>query len=191
MQFIISYAKTVYLLFQTASVFVQIVNMPLVRSTITIQNPSSPHETVRSALAHIYASKGVKGLWHGTSAGLMKSVPKYVTAVIIRDWCEASLPHFGDPNDHNCQIVRSALKSSIAGVAGAALTNPLDVIRNEMFKTDLSLTKTVSKLLNEEGIQFTMRGIGPNMTAVAIPIAVTIFMTDIFRSVKYRASNES
>jgi len=114
-----------------ASVFVQIVNMPLVRGTITIQNPSSPHETVRAALAHIYASKGVKGLWHGTSAGLMKSVPKYVTAVIIRDWCEDSLPQFGDPNDHNSKIARSAVKSSIAGIAGAALTNPLDVIRNE------------------------------------------------------------
>ena len=31
---------------------------------------------------------------------------------------------------------RSAVKSVAAGVAGAALTNPLDVIRNEMFKTD-------------------------------------------------------
>ena len=191
MRFVISYYKPTCSLFQAASIFVQIVNMPLVRGTITIQNPSSPHETVRSALAHIYTSKGVKGLWHGTSAGIMKTVPKYVTAVIIRDWCEDSLPHFGEPNDHNSHIVRSAVKSSIAGVAGAALTNPLDVIRNEMFKTDLSLTKTVSKLVNEEGSKFTMRGIGPNMTAVAIPIALTIFLTDILRSVKRRAPNVS
>ena len=29
----------------------------------------------------------------------------------------------------------------VAGVAGAALTNPLDVVRNEMFKTDLSVVE--------------------------------------------------
>ena len=36
---------------------------------------------------------------------------------------------------------RSAVKSMVAGVAGAALTNPLDVVRNEMFKTDLSVVE--------------------------------------------------
>jgi len=37
-------------------------------------------------------------------------------------------------------------KSMLAGVAGAAFTNPLDVIRNEMFKTNLTLVESVSKL---------------------------------------------
>ena len=56
--------------------------MPLVRSTITIQNPSSPHHTVRAALRDIYLKRGLKGLWHGTSAGIMKTVPKYITGNI-------------------------------------------------------------------------------------------------------------
>ena len=35
------------------------------------------------------------------------------------------------------QVIRlSAAKSVAAGIAGAALTNPIDVIRNEMFKTE-------------------------------------------------------
>ena len=69
------------------STLVQVVNMPLIRSTITIQNPSSELHSVRAAMMvsyvmscfsvsflylvqHIYHKKGVSGLWHGLSAGL-------------------------------------------------------------------------------------------------------------------------
>lgn len=48
---------------------VQIVNMPLVRATITLQNPESHVANIRSSLHQIYTEYGVKGLWHGTSAG--------------------------------------------------------------------------------------------------------------------------
>lgn len=72
-----------------------------------------------------------------------------------------------------------------AGVAGAALTNPLDVLRNEMFKTDLSVGDTFRKLVREEGAGFLTRGLGKNMVAVAIPIAATIFTTDRLVAIKY------
>jgi hypothetical protein len=110
--------------------FVQIANMPLVRATITIQNPSSELATVREALAHIYSTKGVSGLWHGVSAGILKTVPKYICAVAVKDYMEEYLPR-ADPADKQANMTRSALKSVAAGVAGAVLTNPLDVIRNE------------------------------------------------------------
>lgn len=163
---------------------VQIANMPLVRSTITIQNPSSELKSVREALIYIYNKKGVKGLWHGVSAGILKTVPKYVTAVAVKDILEEKLPLI-DKNDKRGQMYRSAIKSISAGVAGAVLTNPLDVIRNEMFKTDLGLRQTFDKVLKEEGWAFMGRGIASNMTAVAIPIAITIFMTDVFCNLKH------
>jgi hypothetical protein len=34
--------------------------------------------------------------------------------------------------DKNGQLIRSGIKSVSAGVAGAVLTNPLDVLRNEL-----------------------------------------------------------
>ena len=40
----------------------------------------------------------------------------------------------GTPGHRTQVLCRSAAKSVAAGVAGAALTNPLDVVRNEMFK---------------------------------------------------------
>lgn len=110
--------------------FVQIANMPLVRATITIQDPKSTLNSVTEALVHIYKTRGVSGLWHGVSAGIMKTVPKYICAVAVKDYMEDVLPR-GDPHDKNAMLTRSAIKSVAAGVAGAALTNPLDVIRNE------------------------------------------------------------
>lgn len=163
---------------------VQVINMPIVRGTITIQDPTTNLKNVREACMHIYKKNGVAGLWHGVSAGILKTVPKYVTAVAVKDWMEAHLPA-ADPHKKNEVAIRSALKSVAAGVAGAALTNPLDVLRNEMFKTDLSLMNTFKKCLKEEGWSFMARGLAPNVTAVAIPIAMTIFTTDILKSIKH------
>eukprot|EP01036_Dinobryon_divergens_P028100 gene28100-36992_t len=42
--------------------------MPLVRATITIQDPSCELKNVREALSFIYRTRGIDGLWHGVSA---------------------------------------------------------------------------------------------------------------------------
>ena len=48
------------------STFVQVANQPIVRGTVTIQNPASTHANLGAALADIYRQRGVRGLWHGT-----------------------------------------------------------------------------------------------------------------------------
>jgi len=163
------------------STAVQCINMPIVRASITLQNPDAAHlPDTRSALKQIYNSQGLRGLWHGTSAGILKTVPKYCTAVVVKDYMESILPHPDEssPTLERDRLWRSAQKSAVAGVAGAALTNPLDVIRNEMFKTNASLTHTVKHLYKELGYAFLWRGMGKNMVAVAIPVGCTIFFTD-------------
>lgn len=162
---------------------VQFANMPLVRATITIQNPASELQSVTQALLHIYKTRGVAGLWHGVSAGVLKTVPKYITAVGVKDLMEEWLPR-GERGDKRAEMQRSAVKSIAAGVAGAALTNPLDVLRNEMFKTDEGLRATLSSVFRKEGWAFMTRGMASNLTAVAIPIAITIFMTDVLVALK-------
>lgn len=164
------------------STLVQCVNMPLVRSTITIQDPKSPLPHVGSAMKHIFKEHGVAGLWHGTSAGILKTVPKYCTAVIVKDFMEEWLAPAdpSSPTYDSDRLWRSAKKSATAGVAGAALTNPLDVIRNEMFKTNMGLSQTVRHLWQSMGSSFLWRGLGKNLVAVSIPVACTIFFTDVF-----------
>jgi hypothetical protein len=173
------------------STAVQCVNMPLVRATISIQDPSSPIRTVTESLRHIVTMYGVRGLWHGVSAGILKSVPKYCVAVYVKNVMEHYLPvPLAAVNDGEIdgrlrlterqqQLARSAVKSCVAGVAGAALTNPVDVIRNEMFKTNQPLFVTIHRLVHDLGwYRLCTRGLAKNLVAVSIPVACTIFFTD-------------
>jgi len=165
------------------STVVQVANQPVVRATVTLQDPTYEHPNVWRSVKHIYRTHGMPGLWHGTTAGVLKTVPKYCTAIAIKDWAERKLPlpDRGGEADYDydqAMLARSALKSALAGVTGAALTNPLDVIRNEQFKTDKGLTETTLALYREMGWGFASRGLGKNMVAVALPIGLTIFCTD-------------
>mmetsp|Transcript_15024 Transcript_15024/g.19486 ORF Transcript_15024/g.19486 Transcript_15024/m.19486 type:complete len:279 (+) Transcript_15024:109-945(+) len=165
------------------STIVQIINQPIVRASITIQDPVSKYRNTLEAMRGIAQTKGLSGLWHGTSAGILKTVPKYCTAIAIKDTVETLLPKTDYPT-HSEELARSAIKSITAGVAGAALTNPLDVLRNEMFKTDQGLLDTLRSLYKNEGSAFMSRGMSKNLIAVAIPIAVTIFTTDALVNAK-------
>ena len=123
-----------------------------------------------------------QSLYHGSSASVLKTVPKYVCAIWVKDWVAANLPQPSAPKGtsaHKQEVLRnSAAKSVAAGVAGAALTNPLDVIRNEMFKFEESFGQTVKRLLRTEGWAFCWRGMQRNLVAVAAPIGMTIFLTE-------------
>jgi len=162
------------------STIVQVINQPIVRATVTLQDPAYNLPNVVQSIKHIYANHGVIGLWHGTTAGVLKTVPKYIAAIAVKDYMELKLPHPqpDSPTIESDRLLRSALKSITAGIAGAALTNPLDVIRNEQFKTHEGLMVTTRNLYNSMGLAFMARGLGKNMVAVALPVGCTIFFTD-------------
>lgn len=164
------------------STAVQFVNMPLVRATVSLQNPESDIPNIRESFRQIHKNHGIRGLWHGTSAGILKTVPKYCTAIFAKDCIERRMPPIDpeSPTRKRDVLVQSAIKSSAAGVAGAALTNPLDVIRNEMFKTNLSFLDACRSLHDELGYRFLIRGMSKNLIAVSLPVASTIFFTDAF-----------
>jgi len=164
------------------SVLVQLINQPIVRGTIMLQDPSSTQPNVVSQIAALWRQRGWQGLWHGSTVSVFKTVPKYASAIWVKDIVAAKLPPptvaEGEPGHHTQVLIRSAAKSVAAGVAGAALTNPLDVIRNEMFKTEEPLLTTVQRLSKKEGLGFMARGMQRNVIAVAAPIGMTIFLTD-------------
>jgi len=166
------------------STFAQTVNQPFVRSSIMLQNPGEqlaarlfPNAAM---LKHLVATKGVLSLWVGLDAAILKTVPKYIVAVVIKDYMGEWLAPV-DPNDHRANMVKSAKISVTAGVAGAVLTNPLDVVRNEMFKTEERMIPCMVRMSRETGLRWFARGIGKNWVAVAAPIASTIFLTDRFK----------
>eukprot|EP00043_Microstomoeca_roanoka_P013610 m.133468 g.133468 ORF g.133468 m.133468 type:complete len:268 (-) comp15800_c6_seq1:819-1622(-) len=161
------------------STFVQFVNMPVVRCSIMLQNPKAEQTSFFEMGRHIVQTRGVLGLWHGLSAGIFKTVPKYVTAVYVKELMDGFLEP-ADPTSRVDVLVRSAKKSVVAGLAGATLTNPLDVIRNTMFQTDKSMVDSIKHLHERKGYAFLYQGLSKNLVAVAVPVALTIFLTDAF-----------
>jgi hypothetical protein len=85
-----------------------------------------------------------------------------------------------DPKDKAAVVGRSAKIAVTAGLAGAALTNPLDVVRNEMFITEEGMVPCLKRMTQEQGFKWFGRGLAKNMVAVALPVASTIFLTDRF-----------
>ena len=157
-----------------ASAVVQVLKQPIVRGGVMLQNPTNPSGTLLGTLRLLAATRGPRSLWHGTSAGLLKTAPKYCVAIAAKDALEGRLP---PATTHGDALVRDAVKASAAATAGALLTNPLDVLRNEMFKTDLPFFRTLA-YLNAHHANWVFRGARQNLLAVAVPVASTIFFTD-------------
>lgn len=166
------------------SIFAQTVNQPFVRSSIMLQNPGEPLSKKLTPniamLKHLAATKGIRSWWTGLDAAILKTAPKYVTAVVIKDYMGTYMDPV-DPLDKTAVLFKSAKISITAGVTGAVLTNPLDVVRNEMFKTEEGMVSCISRMTKETGVRWWFRGMGKNWVAVALPIASTIFLTDRFK----------
>merc|ERR1719240_1207255 len=166
------------------SAFAQTANQPFVRSSIMLQNPGE--ELARKAmpniamLQHLAATKGLGSWFTGLDAAILKTAPKYMVAVLIKDYMGEYLAPV-DPKDKTAVLLKQAKVAVTAGVAGAVLTNPLDVIRNEMFKTEEGMIPCAMRMSRETGASWLLRGMQKNYIAVALPIASTIFLTDRFK----------
>jgi len=167
------------------SAFAQTVNQPFVRSSIMLQNPAEELASKTfpnvAMLKHLQATKGIGSWFTGLDAAILKTAPKYMVAVVIKDYMGELLAPV-DPADKTAVLMKQAKIAVTAGVAGAVLTNPLDVIRNEMFKTEEGMVPCAMRMSRETGMSWLGRGMQKNYVAVALPIASTIFLTDRFRS---------
>jgi len=167
------------------SAFAQTVNQPFVRSSIMLQNPAEELALKTfpnvAMLKHLQATKGLSSWFTGLDAAILKTAPKYMVAVVIKDYMGELLAPV-DPKDKTAVLMKQAKIAVTAGVAGAVLTNPLDVVRNEMFKTEEGMIPCAMRMSKETGMSWLWRGMQKNYVAVALPIASTIFLTDRFRS---------
>merc|ERR1712241_1423722 len=128
-------------------------------------------------LDHLCRTKGLRSWWLGVSLGVMRTAPKYAAAVSVRNIMEQWLTP-ADKSDRAATLIRSAKKSVVAGMASAVLTNPWDVMRNEMFARDERLSTCFRRLCSSEGCRWLLRGCEQNLISNAVPIAITVFPTD-------------
>merc|ERR1719502_490751 len=92
------------------SVFVQVTNQPFVRTSVMLQNPGEELANRKfpnlAMMQHLYKTKGIGSLWLGTNAGILKTAPKYMVAIWMRDGMGAYLAPV-DKNDKQGQLLRS------------------------------------------------------------------------------------
>mmetsp|Transcript_72240 Transcript_72240/g.156839 ORF Transcript_72240/g.156839 Transcript_72240/m.156839 type:complete len:277 (-) Transcript_72240:130-960(-) len=171
------------------SMHVQIANQPFVRSSVMLQGDpqvsfaASTRLPNLAVLRHLQQTKGARAWWLGTGVGIARTVPKYVIAVAVKDFMDRNLAPV-DGTSSSAAISRSVKKSIAAGMTGAVLTNPLDVLQNEMFKTEQNPVSVFKRLCREEGWRWLLRGVERNVLATALPIATCFFLTDQFASSK-------
>ena len=65
------------------STLVQFINMPVVRASVTLQNPESNLPNTVASMQWIYRNHGISGLWHGTSAGYVRVSKKRDTRFFV------------------------------------------------------------------------------------------------------------
>jgi len=166
------------------SAFAQTINQPFVRSSIMLQNPAEELARKTSPniamLQHLKHTRGLGSWFTGLDAAILKTAPKYMVAVVIKDYMGEYLAPV-DPKDKTAVLLKQAKIAVTAGIAGAVLTNPLDVVRNEMFKTEEGMVACAMRMSRETGPKWLLRGMQKNYIAVALPIASTIFLTDRFK----------
>lgn len=167
------------------SAVVQVCNQPFTRASVTLQDPKCELSLRQSwfptvaVMRHLLETKGLGSWFVGTNAAVLKVVPKYLTAIVVKDFMEKRLRQ-PESCAASTRLIRSVKKSATAGIAGALLTNPFDVLRNEMFKTEEPFGTTFRRLCRTEGSRWLYRGWDKNIMAVAMPIACTILLTDVF-----------
>jgi len=107
----------------TVSILAQTVNQPFVRSSIMLQNPAEEltKKTFPNCamLRHLATTKGFGSWFTGLDAAILKTAPKYMVAVVIKDYMGQWLAPV-DPADKNAVLIKSAKIAVTAGVAGAA-----------------------------------------------------------------------
>lgn len=167
------------------SAYVQVANQPFVRSSIMLQGDPQVSFAAASrlpnleVLRHLRRTRGTSAWFLGAGIGVLRTVPKYVAAIVAKDAMDRILAP-ADRGSPSAAAARSLKKSLASGIIGAVMTNPLDVLQNEMFKTEETAGNALRRLCRTEGCRWLVRGLYQNVVASAVPIAITIFLTDTF-----------
>lgn len=117
------------------------------------------HKDPATAVVSIFREKGVKGFYQGYSSLVARDVPfraiqlplyETLRRIYADKRCQGNLDAIGPP--------QAALLGASAGMTGAALTNPIDVIKTQMMTGSgggkLSLGQAIGKILKENPAAF-------------------------------------
>lgn len=127
-----------------------------------------------NSFKYILDNEGLKGFWKGNLVGCLRVLPQNALQMGTYSRIRGA---FQDPQTGRMTGMNSLLAGSIAGVVGATLTYPLDVVKTRLTVDELNFRKQTGiadsfKILAAEKGYF--KGLAPSILGV-IPFAATLY----------------
>ncbi|KXS10788.1 mitochondrial carrier [Gonapodya prolifera JEL478] len=136
---------------------------PMERIKIVLQTPNSPYKTIGQATAHIWKDGGVRSLFRGTFATLVRDGPASMAWFATYEVVKAALSPPGGSMSPGAVL----FAGGIAGVANWTVAIPPDVIKSRIQSSPAGTYKgfvdATMKTVAAEGPSALFKGLGPAM----------------------------
>ncbi|PVH77025.1 MC family mitochondrial carrier protein [Cadophora sp. DSE1049] len=168
--------------------------LDLVKVRLQVQKHSGSSSMIRM-FPHIISIEGVRGLYAGLSAALMRqmtySTVRFGVYEHLKVRCQPH-PTVSNPNPRISSI-KLIVISGLSGFIGGVVGNPADVL-NVRMQSDMAKPLDARKnykngldglvrMICEEGVRSTITGVGPNSTRAGLMNASQLASYDIFKSI--------
>ncbi|CAK0875553.1 unnamed protein product [Prorocentrum cordatum] len=141
--------------------------------------------SVARAIAATLRREGLPGLYRGLGPSLLLTVPSISASFGTYDALKTRLAALGIPHTSPLAML---LAGGCSGVAGSALTFPIDVVRRRMQVVGTTsgapartLVQEAAAIMQAEGPRGFWRGFGPEMVKTFPMVAITFLGFEFFK----------
>eukprot|EP01086_Lenisia_limosa_P012371 TRINITY_DN40677_c0_g1_i1.p1 TRINITY_DN40677_c0_g1~~TRINITY_DN40677_c0_g1_i1.p1 ORF type:complete len:321 (+),score=54.95 TRINITY_DN40677_c0_g1_i1:221-1183(+) len=139
---------------------------PLELLKIVLQVQHGPASSLSQVTKEIFRTDGVLGFFKGNGANMLRIAPYSATQFATYEVSKRIL--LGHSGRTQLKPVERLLAGSLAGVACAAVTYPLDLIRTQMaVSTQSTIADTVRSIIKADGLLGLYKGLVPTLVGVA------------------------
>jgi solute carrier family 25 S-adenosylmethionine transporter 26 len=120
------------------------------------------HQSTWEAIIHISKTEGLVGLFAGgkLASQMLRDIPYAIATLLSYEILQKNIA-----NRFQSKKMKDAVCGLLAGGLGAAVTNPMDVIKTRMMVSDEygSILVAIKRMTDEEGLQAFSKGLGPRL----------------------------
>lgn len=155
-----------------------VIKCPFERLKTIVQ--SGEKESPTSILKQTYASHGIRGLWAGLGATLLRDVPYLVLKWLSYVQCQSLFASL----DVTSQMA-NLLAGAVAGAIAAIAVTPADVVKTRCQVSEgssVSPRSVCTDLLHEGGVPALFRGLGPRLMRIPLYTSITLATFDFVKA---------
>lgn len=143
---------------------------------------------IRHALARVYADEGVRGLYRGNGANVVRVVPVYALKFSFNDAFKDMLRA---PGEKDLSALKMLLAGSMAGMFQTSVTYPLDMIRTRLSMAAVEhvqykgIVDCGVQILRTEGLLAWYKGFGATILSATPYVGLQMTFYDLWKRVLF------